>query len=273
MEFKNKLAAAVMQNDSLLCVGLDPSFDRLPNHLKGQSDAIVSFNKAIIDATADVVCAYKPNSAFYEAEGAAGIKQLHATCHYISENYPHIPIILDFKRGDIGNTNQAYAKFAFDYLGVDAVTLQPYLGRDAVQSFLDYTDKGIMILVRTSNPGSGEFQNLEVAGTKLYLKVAEAVSNNWNTNNNCQLVIGATYPEELAELRQLVGDTMIFLVPGMGAQGGQADLLKGGLTTKGDGLIINSSRETIYASDGEDFAEAARAKAVELRDTINGYRS
>ncbi len=272
MDFKTKLADAVMKNNSLLCVGLDPTIDRIPPHFKKQNDTIFSFNKAIIDATADLVCAFKPNSAFYEAEGTAGIDQLHATCHYISENYPHIPIILDFKRGDIGNTNHAYAKFAFEYLGVDAVTLQPYLGRDAIQPFLDYKDKGIMVLVRTSNPGSGEFQDLEVSGTKLYLKVAQSVSEKWNENENCQLVIGATYPEELAELRKLVGDNMIFLVPGTGAQGGQAELLKGGLNASGTGLIINSSRETIYASADEDFAEAAQAKATQLRDQINAFR-
>ncbi|HEX7259779.1 MAG TPA: orotidine-5'-phosphate decarboxylase [Candidatus Saccharimonadia bacterium] len=272
MEFKTKLSSAVQQNDTLLCVGLDPVRDNLPDHLKNHGNAFFTFNKAIIDATADLICAFKPNSAFYEAEGADGISQLHDTCRYITDNHPHIPIILDFKRADIGSTNQAYSKFAFDYLGVDAITVHPYLGRDAIQPFLDYKDKGIMILVRTSNPGSGEFQNLEVDGVKLYLKVAKAVQDSWNANQNCQLVIGATYPEELAEIRKLVGDDMIFLVPGIGAQGGQTDLLRGGFTKNGDGLIISSSRETIYASGGENFADAARAKATELRDQINSYR-
>ncbi len=273
MDFETKLAAAVKQNNSLLCVGLDPTRVKLPEHLRDQPDAIFTFNKAIIDVVADLVCAFKPNSAFYEAEGADGIQQLHDTCHYILDKYPNIPIILDFKRADIGNTNKAYAKFAFSYLGADAITLSPYLGRDSIENFLEYKDKGIMILVRTSNPGSGEFQDLEVGGTKLYLKVAKQVQDEWNYNNNCQLIVGATYPAELAEIRQLVGDDMIMLVPGMGAQGGQSELLKGGLTSRGDGLIINSSRETIYASDGEDFADAARAKAAELRDAINNNRS
>lgn len=272
MTFLEKLNIIVSQNNSLLCVGLDPTLDRIPSHFKKQNDTLFSFNKAIIDATADLVCAFKPNSAFYEAEGTAGIDQLHATCHYIRENYPHIPIILDFKRADIGNTNLAYAKFAFDYLGVDSVTLHSYLGRDAIQPFLDYKDKGLMIFVRSSNPGSGEIQDLEVNGTKLYLVVAKKIKEEWNENNNCQLIVGATYPVELAEIRTLVGDDMVFLVPGTGTQGGQAELLKGGLTSRGDGLIINSSRETMYASSGKDFAEAARAKAIELRDEINACR-
>jgi orotidine-5'-phosphate decarboxylase len=273
MDFKRKLSASWAKNNSLLCVGLDPNMDMLPQHLRGNKTPFFDFNKAIIDATADLVCAFKPNSAFYEARGAAGIEELKQACDYIRKSYPDIPIILDFKRGDIGNTNNHYTKFAFDYLQVDAVTVQPYQGRQAVQPFLDHTDKGIMVLCRTSNVGSDEFQDMLVDGRKLYVHVAEHVRDEWNVNNNCQLVVGATYPKELAEIRAIVGDKMIFLVPGFGAQGGEIETtVQAGITRDGNGLIINSSREIIYASAGEDFAEVARQKATAARDEINKYR-
>ncbi len=273
MTFLEKLDAAVTKNNSLFCVGLDPDMDKLPPHLQDQPAPYFAFNKAIIDATADLVCAYKPNSAFYEAHGAAGIEELQLTCAYIHEKYPHIPIILDFKRGDIGNTNNYYAQFAFEYLQADAVTVQPYQGREAVQAFLDYQDKGIMVLCRTSNPGAGEFQDLETGGRKLYLKVAENVRDNWNANGNCQLVVGATFPAEMAEIRTVAGNEMIILSPGIGAQSGDTEAaVKAGLNSRGRGLIINSSREVLYASSGEAFAEAARAKAIGLQDKINSYR-
>jgi orotidine-5'-phosphate decarboxylase len=274
MTFLEKLDAAVTKNDSLLCVGLDPDIDKLPRHLTVETTPCFAFNKAIIDATADLACAFKPNSAFYEAKGAAGIEELNLTCAYIREKYPDIPIILDFKRGDIGNTNAYSAKFAFDYLGVDAVTVQAYPGRTAAQPLLDYKDKGIMVLCHFSNEGAEEFQDLEVDGQKLYLRVAQNVKDEWNTNGNCQLMIGATYPEQLAEARKLVGDEMVFLVPGFGAQGGALEAtVRGGINKDGKGMIINSSRGIIYAGSGEDFAEAARIKAVEARDAINKYRS
>jgi orotidine-5'-phosphate decarboxylase len=273
MDFKRKLSASWAKNNSLLCVGLDPNMDMMPKHLRDDKTPFFTFNKAIIDATAGLVCAFKPNSAFYEARGAAGIEELKQTCDYIRQNYADVPIILDFKRGDIGNTNNHYTKFAFDYLQVDAVTVQPYQGRQAVQPFLDRKEKGIMVLCRTSNPGSEEFQDLIVDGRKLYLQVAENVRDKWDTNNNCQLVVGATYPKELAEIRDLVGDEMVFLVPGFGAQGGELEAtVKAGITSNGKGLIINSSRMVIYASSGEDFADAARQKAVVSRDEINKYR-
>jgi orotidine-5'-phosphate decarboxylase len=273
MDFKTKLQSAQDKNNSLLCVGLDPDMDKLPQPLKETDSAFFIFNKAIIDATADLVCAFKPNSAFYEAFGTAGIEELKLTCDYISENYPEIPVILDFKRGDIGNTNDRYAQFAFDYLGVDAITIQPYQGQTAVQSYLDYKDKGIIVLCRTSNDGSGEFQDLEVNGQNLYMQVAENVSKKWNKNGNCLLVVGATYPDEMKEIRKLVGDDMTFLVPGIGAQGGGVEAtLKAGLNKNGKGMIINSSRAIIYASDGEDYADFARAKAIETLDEINKYR-
>lgn len=273
MTFLEKLEAAVGKNNSLLCVGLDTDLDKLPAGLRDIDSPFFVFNKAIIDATADLVCAFKPNSAFYEARGAAGIEELKLTCDYIIENYPEVPIILDFKRGDIGNTNDKYAEFAFEYLGVDAVTIQPYQGYAAVQSYLNYKDKGMIVLCRTSNDGAGELQDLEVNGRKLYQQVAKNVTTKWNSNKNCLLVVGATYPEELAEIRQLVGDEMVFLVPGIGTQGGDVQkTLKAGLNKQGRGLIINSSRAILYASDGEDYADFARAKAIETLDEINKYR-
>ena len=274
MDFISQLSAAWSKNNSLLCVGLDPNVDMLPPKLRGDKTPFFTFNKAIVDATADLVCAFKPNSAFYEARGADGIAELKQTCDYIKQNYPDIPIILDFKRGDIGNTNNHYTKFAFDYLKVDAVTVQPYQGREAVQPFLDCKRKGIIVLCRTSNPSSNEFQDLEVNGRKLYLQVAENVNQEWNANNNCLLVVGATFPQEMAEIRQLVGDKMVFLVPALGAQGGDtAAAVKAGVNSQATGLIISSSRGILYASSGEDFAEAARQKALASRDEINKYRS
>jgi orotidine-5'-phosphate decarboxylase len=274
MDFLRKLNAAARKNNSLLCVGLDPDIDKLPEHLRGSETPFSTFNTAIVDAVADTVCAFKPNSAFYEARGAAGIEELKQVCDHIKQNYTDIPIILDYKRGDIGNTNNHYTSFAFDYLGVDAVTVQPYQGREAVQPFLDCKDKGIIVLCRTSNPGAGELQDLLVSGRKLYLQVAENVSKDWNSNGNCLLVVGATYPDEMAEIRGLVGDDMVFLVPGLGAQGGDTEAtIKAGTNKAGTGLIISSSRDILYASGGEDFAASAKARAVATRDEINKYRS
>jgi orotidine-5'-phosphate decarboxylase len=273
MGFLDKLAAAWDKNDSLLSVGIDPNMDLLPDHLKDSETPFFDFGKAIVDATADLVCAFKPNSAFYEARGAEGIAELKQTCDYIRENYPNIPIVLDFKRGDIDSTNSKYDNYAFDYLEVDAVTIQPYEGRLAFQPFLARKDKGIIVLCRMSNEGSGEFQDMLVDGKKLYVHVAEHVRDQWNTNNNCHLVVGATYPKELAEIRQLVGDSMVILVPGLGAQGGDAEAsVKAGITSDGKGIIVNSSRSIIYASKGTDFAEAARDAALKARDEINMYR-
>lgn len=272
-DFQSKLQNSVSINNSLLCVGLDSNPDKLPAHLPKQAEPQFAFNKAIIDATADLVCAYKPNSAFYEGAGAEGIAELQKTCQYILKTYPNIPIILDAKRADIGSTNEGYTKFAFEYLQVDAITLHPYLGKEALEPFLAHQDKGLIILCRTSNPGANEFQDLRSGKEKIYQIVARTVQNDWNTNGNCLLVVGATYPEEMAEIRKIVGDTMVFLVPGVGAQGGDVEqTLKAGLTTRRDGLIISSSREIIFASDGPDFAEAARQKAITLRDEINRYR-
>jgi len=244
-----------------MCVGLDSSFEKLQKAFQKKDYPQFAFNKWIIEQTHDLVCAYKPNTAFYEARGADGITELKMTCHYLSKYYPNIPIILDAKRGDIGSTNEGYVSFAYTYLGADAVTLHPYLGKEALHPFLDQKNKGCIILCRTSNPGSGEFQN-EV---HLYKKVAKAVSQSWNTNKNCMLVVGATYPKELAAVRKMVGD-MTLLIPGIGAQGGDVEkTVKAGLNSQNAGMIINSSRGIIFAKD-------PREEAKKLRENINKYR-
>lgn len=268
MKFVEKLHAAVTETGSLLCIGLDSEVTKLP---EGVDQA--AFNKVIVDATHDLVCAYKPNTAFYEAQGAEGIQVLKDTCDYIREVAPDVLIILDAKRADIGNTNNGYVQFAYDYLGADAITLHPYLGGEALEPFLKRADKGAIILCRTSNPGSGEFQD-SVAGTKkLYEFIANSVAHDWNVNKNCLLVVGATYPEEAATIRQIVGDDVWFLVPGVGAQGGSVEAtMNAAQNSHGDGLIISSSRDIIFASSGSDFAEAARSKADALRSEINTYR-
>lgn len=259
-----------------VCVGLDPDYNQLPSSIKKKDaeESILKFNREIVDATADLVCAFKPNGAFYEAEGREGYSALLKTVKYIRDNYLKIPIILDAKRADIGNTNSGYIKAAFDKLGADAITVHPYLGREALQPFLDRKDKGIIVLARTSNPGAGEFQDLKVGDTKepLYKVVARNVAESWNQNGNCALVVGATYPKELAEVRAIVGD-MPILIPGIGEQGGDLEAtVKAGRDSKNQGVVINSSRGIIFASKGTDFAEAARAETKRLSKDINQYR-
>lgn len=266
MGFSDKLEAAIKKNNSLLCVGLDADINKLPQEFQGKSDGQFEFNKMIIDATHDLVCAYKPNSAFYEADGTAGIDNLKLTFEYIRMTYPDIVTILDAKRGDIGNTNDGYSTFAFDYLGADSITLHPYMGRESLQPLLDKKDKGCIVLCRTSNPGAGELQDLKIDGKELYKIVAEKVAKEWNTQRNCLLVVGATVPEELAQVRAIVGDDMTFLVPGIGAQGGDIEkTVKAGKNLKGTGMIINSARSIIFATD-------PRAEAQKLRDEINSFR-
>ncbi len=272
MNFNQKLDKAIDKNNSLVCVGLDPDLAKIPQHLHAEKHPLFTFNKAIIDSTHDLVCTYKPNSAFYEAAGATGIEQLKMTCDYINEAYPEIPILLDFKRGDIGNTNNSYCAFAFEYLNADACTVQPYSGIEALAPFLAYKDRGIFVLCKTSNPGSNEFQNLMIDGKLLHVFLAEQIRDSWNKNENVMLVVGATYPEELGKLRKDMGD-MVFLVPGVGSQGGSVeDILQAGLTSEKRGLIINSSRGILYASSGEDFTEKAREEALSMRDSINKFR-
>ncbi len=265
MTFKEKLNAAIEKNNSLLCVGLDSELDKLPVEFKSLKNPQFEFNKWIISETFNLVSAYKINSAFYEARGAEGIKELKQTCEYIQLNHAEIPVILDAKRADIGNTNNGYVLFAFDYLRVDAITLHPYLGSEAIKPFLERSDKGIIILCRTSNPGAGEFQDLEIENIPFYMHVAKKVSSEWNTNNNCMLVVGATYPDEMKKIREVAPD-MTFLVPGIGVQGGDLEnTLRNGLDKNKKGLIIHSARGIIFADDpGEE--------AQKLRDEINRYR-
>ena len=273
MKFKDKLKAIFLKNNSLVCVGLDSDISKLPEFIRNGQHPQSTFNKAIIEATHDLVCAFKPNSAFYEERGHAGIEALKMTCEYLREKYPEIPIIIDAKRADIGNTNLGYAKFVFDYLQADAVTLHPFLGKEALQPFLDYKDKGIIVLCRTSNPGAGEFQDLMVNGKKLFQIVAENVVSKWNANGNCGLVVGATYPGELEIVRHIVGDNFPLLIPGIGTQGADVEkTVKAGVDRDGLNAIINSSRGIIFAYSEADFADRARQEAIKLRDEINKYR-
>lgn len=268
--FVSRLAAAWQRNDSLVCVGLDPEPERFPAAVAREAKPILAFNKAIIDATADLVCAYKPQFAHYAAQGAED--QLRLTIEYIQSAHPQVPVILDSKRGDVGNTAERYAIEAFDRYRADAVTVNPYLGADSLEPFLKREDKGVIVLCRTSNPGAREIQDLEVNGRRLYHAVAELAAKHWNSRGNCMLVVGATYPRELAEVREIVGD-MSLLVPGVGAQGGDvAQAVTNGQTTKGTGLMISSSRAILYASAGADFAKAARDATAKLRDQINASR-
>lgn len=272
MKYIDKLDRTAKKNNSLLCIGLDSDYQKLPRFLLDHRYPQFAFNKAIIDATHDLVAAYKPNSAFYETRGEHGILQLKMTCEYIREKYRGIPVILDAKRGDIGESNDRYDQFAFEYLGVDAVTLHPYLGREALEPFLAHKDKMCYILCRTSNPGAGEFQDLKTGGKPLYQVVAARVAAAWNQNKNCGLVVGATYPGELKIVRR-IAKHLPFLVPGIGAQGGNTEqTMKAGLDSKKSGMVINSSRGIIFAGSGVDFAQKAREEAQKLRDEINTYR-
>ena len=251
-------------------MGLDPDLEKIPDHLRTTPTPLFQFNRAIIEATSDLVCAFKPQIAFYAASGLE--RDLELTIAYIHQNFPGIPVILDAKRGDIGSTAKLYAQEAFDRYGADAVTVNPYLGRDALDPFLDRNDKGVIILCRTSNPGATDIQDLEIKGEKLYRVIARKAAREWNRNGNVLLVVGATYPQELGEIRSLVGN-MPLLVPGIGAQGGDIEkAVQNGKDEKGTGMIINSSRGIIYAGKGKDFAQAARAAALQLRDEINRYR-
>jgi orotidine-5'-phosphate decarboxylase len=269
--FIAQLKAAWDSRDSLVCVGLDPEIERFPRHIAAQPSPIFQFNKAIIDATADLVCAYKPQFAHYAAYEAED--QLERTIEYIHRAYPGVPVILDSKRGDVGNTAERYAIEAFERYGADAVTVNPYMGSDALEPFLRHEDKGVLILCRTSNSGARDLQDLMVGERKLYQVVAQITARRWNSRGNCLLIVGATYPAEMAEVRAIVGD-MPLLVPGVGAQGGDvAQAVVNGQTRAGTGLIMSSSRAILYASAGEDFAGAARAATQRLRAEINASRT
>ncbi|OGB22646.1 MAG: orotidine 5'-phosphate decarboxylase [Burkholderiales bacterium RIFCSPLOWO2_02_FULL_57_36] len=275
MTFIDKLSAAWTAHDSLLCVGLDPDIAKFPAHLRDRPDAIFAFCKEIIDATADTACAYKPQIAYFAALAAED--QLEAICGYLRETYPLVPIILDAKRGDIGATAEQYAREAFERYGADAVTVNPYMGFDSIAPYLEWKDRGAIVLCRTSNPGGSDLQFLNVDGKPLYQHVAQLVADKWNTNGQCGLVVGATFPAELAQVRKMVGD-MPLLVPGIGAQGGDVQAsVQAGRTAAGAGMMINSSRAILYAKPddktGESFAQAARRVALETKDAINRFRS
>lgn len=250
--------------DSLVCVGLDSDFNRLPASFHADDLPQFAFNRAIIDQTCAYAAAYKLNMAFYEARGESGWRAARATVAYLRDHYPDILTICDAKRGDIGSTSAAYAGAVFDDLGFDAVTLSPYLGREALLPFLERADKASILLCRTSNPGAGEFQDLVIDGKPLYLHVAERVSREWKCQ--CMLVVGATYPDEMRHIRAVVGDDLTFLVPGIGEQGGDvATTIRAGINRQRKGMIVNSSRGIIFAADP---AAAAR----DLRDAINRAR-
>ncbi|WP_338251655.1 orotidine-5'-phosphate decarboxylase [Dictyobacter halimunensis] len=265
------------QQGHFVCVGLDPEYERLPATVKegrSQEEALTYFACALIDATADLVCAYKPNIAFYEAYGDAGLRALGRIIAHSKKSRPEIPVILDAKRADIGSTNLGYVRSSFDLLQADAITVHPYLGKEAMAPFLKRADKGVIVLAKTSNPGSGEFQDMLVGEQKepLYLTVARNVARYWNDNGNCALVVGATYPDELKRVREVIGDLPL-LIPGIGAQGGDvAATVRAGRDSRGWGMIINSSRGIIYASSSSDFAQAAREATAALEADINRYR-
>jgi orotidine-5'-phosphate decarboxylase len=283
MKFIEKLVNISRKNNSLLCVGLDTDLEKIPKFLLKDFDPIFSFNKKIIESTSDLVCAYKPNIAFYEAYGSKGWEALKKTCEIVPKE---IPIIIDAKRGDIGNTARMYAKAIFENLGADAVTVNPYMGEDAISPFLEYEYKCALILCLTSNKSAQDFQlsllkippfglspqgrrpEAGIEGKPLYQIVAEKVLG-WNKKGNCGLVVGATYPEQLKKVRE-IAKSLPILIPGVGAQSGELEsTVKFGTDEKGERAIINSSRAIIYASSEEDFAEAARDEALKLRDKIN----
>jgi len=267
VNFLEKLTGATERNNSLLCIGLDPDPELMPDKV-----GVFKFNKAIIDTTSDLVCAYKLNLAFYEALGVDGLEAVQRTIKYVPDN---IPVIGDAKRGDIGNTARAYAKAIFDIFNFDATTVNPYLGFDSVEPFIEYWDRGVFILCRTSNPSAADFQNLRLQTEHEQFPLFEIVAlraAQWNKHGNIGLVVGATYPEELKLIRQNHPD-MLLLIPGIGAQGGDlASAVRYGVDERGRKAIISSSRQIIYASKEKDFAQAARQVASSLREQINYYR-
>ncbi|MBV9159174.1 MAG: orotidine-5'-phosphate decarboxylase [Candidatus Kaiserbacteria bacterium] len=266
----NGLLDAQWEAGRFLCVGLDPDLEKIPvaARVEGVRETIVNFNRAVINATKDIVCAYKPNSAFYEAHGETGWAALQQTIEDVHELAPEVPVILDAKRGDIGNTNNGYVAAAFRNLNADALTVHPYMGGESLKEFLTCADKGIFVMCRNSNPGAGEFQDLDIAGEPLYIHIAKAFGAKWNSNGNCGLVVGATYPDEIKEVRAIVPE-MTFLIPGTGAQGGDlASSVKNGQRTDGKGFILSTTRAIVYASDRPDYQEVIRKKAEEFDGAI-----
>lgn len=279
MNFTDQLAQAQRQNDSLLCVGLDPETSRFPGAWKGQPDRIFDFCAAIVDATKDLVCAFKPQIAYFAAHRAED--QLERLMAHMRRAAPHVPVILDAKRGDIGSTAEQYAKEAFERYQADAVTLSPFMGFDTMAPFLKYPGKGVILLCRTSNPGGSDLQNLRLADVpgqpRVYEHIAAQAQGPWNTNGQMGLVVGATFPEEIARVRGLA-PTLPLLIPGVGAQGGDAAAtVKAGLRRDAGGavtgtVIVNSSRAVLYAGSGDDFASAARQAAQATRLALNAAR-
>ena len=274
MNFIEQLRQAESRNNSLLCVGLDPEPSRFPGAWKGDASKIYDFCSAIVDATKDLVSAFKPQIASFAAHRAED--QLERLMAHIKRVAPGVPIILDAKRGDIGSTAEQYAKEAFQRYQADAVTLSPYMGFDTIEPYLRYPDKGAIILCRTSNPGGDDWQMQRLADVpgqpRLYEHLARLAESQWNKNGQLGLVVGATYPEEIARVRELA-PTLPILIPGVGAQGGDAEAtVRAGLTERGT-IVVNSSRAVLYASEGQDFAAAARQAALQTRDTLNRARA
>jgi orotidine-5'-phosphate decarboxylase len=267
MTFTQKLYEIQNQKDSLLCIGLDVDLEKIPKFLLTHKNPVLEFNRQIIEATSDLVCAFKPNLAFYEALGEQGLVALRETLKFIPKN---IISLGDGKRGDIGNTSERYAKSLFSDFGFDAITVNPYMGSDSVEPFIQSSDRGIFVLTLTSNPGSRDFQRLKVGSKPLYEKVAQATKK-WNSNQNIGLVVGATHPKELQRIRRIVPDVPI-LIPGIGKQGGDLrSAVQYGCAKQGRLAIINASRSIIYASDGTDFAEAARIEAKKMLTEIRTF--
>src|SRR5690606_23823731 len=271
MGFIRRLRDRWQQADSLLCVGLDPDPARFPAGMANDAGRLFDFCRDIVDATAQFACAFKPQIAYFAAHDG-GEDALQRLLAHIRAAHPDVPVVLDAKRGDIGSTAQQYAAEAFDRYGADAVTLNPYMGRDSADPFLQRADRGCIFLCHTSNASARDFQELMVDGQPLYRHIARTIAAEWNGNGNCALVVGATFPQELEAIRGVVGD-MPLLIPGVGAQGGDVEaVVRNGRTADGTGLMINSSRGVLYASGGADYAAAAADAARSLRDTINRYR-
>ena len=279
MTFLDMLARAERQNNSMLCVGLDPEPTKFPDRIKGDSNKIYDFCAAIVDATADVVNSFKPQIAYFAAHRAEG--QLERLMEHMRRVAPHVPIILDAKRGDIGSTAEQYAIEAFERYGADAVTLSPFMGWDSVAPYLKYHGKGAFLLCRTSNPGGDDLQNQRLASVEgqplMYEHIAKLAQGPWNLNGQLGLVVGATYPKEIERVRELA-PTVPLLIPGVGAQGGDAvATVKAGLRVSGGEttgpIIVNSSRAILYASKGDDFAEAARRVALQTREILQAAKA
>lgn len=274
MTFTQQLAAAWQKNNSLLCVGLDPDPAKFPAHLQGRNDAIFEFCKSIVDATADLVCSFKPQIAYFAAHRAEG--QLERLMEHMRRVAPQVPIILDAKRGDIGSTAEQYAVEAFERYGADAVTLSPFMGFDSVAPYLKFEGKGAFLLCRTSNPGGDDLQNQRLSSVEgaplLYEHVARLAQGPWNLNGQLGLVVGATYPAEIERVRA-IAPTLPLLIPGVGAQGGDAAATVKAGRTAGGCIIVNSSRAILYASSGEDFAAAARREAAKTREVLQAARA